>query len=103
MLSCAPSRTRTYGLLLRRHSRSTARRRRVWPDVGSGRSETGWTWPDGALCLWTLAPRLAPRYLVSNANIRMIKTSDSSIKSLWRSTDRPPERWSLEKLVCYHC
>ena len=40
--SCAPSATRTRDLLLRRHSRSTAWRRPVWPDVGSGCSDNGW-------------------------------------------------------------
>jgi len=51
-LSCAPSRTRTYGLLLRRHSRSVARRCRAWPDVPFRPSENGWTWPDIAPRLW---------------------------------------------------
>ena len=37
---------------------------------GSGRSENRWTSPDIARYRWTLAPSLAPRDLVSNANVR---------------------------------
>jgi hypothetical protein len=76
-LSCAPSRTRTYGLLLRRHFRSVAGRCQVWPDVPFGCSGYSWGWPGVALCLWSLAPRLAPRDLVSSANVRMIRTDAS--------------------------
>ena len=54
-------------------------------------------WPDVALRLWSLAPRLAPRDLVSNANVRTIETPDSSVKPLWRSPDRSPERRPHEK------
>ena len=56
MPSCASSRARTYGLLLRRHFPNVAWRRPVWPDVGPGHSENGWTWPGVAPCLWSLAP-----------------------------------------------
>ena len=42
------------------------------PDVGSGRGENRWRSPDVAQCRWTLAPRLAPSDIVSNANVRMI-------------------------------
>lgn len=56
MLSCTSSRTRTYGLLLRRHFPNVAWRRPVWPDVGPGHSENGWTWPGVAPCRWSLAP-----------------------------------------------
>ena len=56
---------------LRRHFRSVAGRRPISPDVPSGRSENGWTWLGMALCLWSLAPRQAPRVLVSNANVRI--------------------------------
>lgn len=72
-LSCAPSRTRTYGLLLRRHPRDRAWRGPVWPDVPFGCTDNGWMWPDVALCLRSLAPRLAPRNLVSVANVRMLR------------------------------
>ncbi len=75
-LSCALSRTRTYGLLLRRQSRSVARQRRTWPDVPLGRPGNGWMWPDGALDLRLLAPSLAPRDFVSNANVQMLRPSD---------------------------
>ena len=60
LLNCAPSRTRTCGLLLRRHSPNVAWHRPVWPDVGSTSSESGWMWPDVALCLWSLAPVWLP-------------------------------------------
>ena len=56
MPSCTSSRTRTYGLLLRRHFPNVAWRRPVWPDVGPGHSENGWTWPGVAPCRWSLAP-----------------------------------------------
>jgi hypothetical protein len=74
MSSCAPSRTRTYGLLLRRQSRDTAGRRPAWPDVPFSRSDNGWMRPAVALCLWSLAPSLAPSDLVSRANVRMVST-----------------------------
>jgi len=68
---CAPTATRTRDLLLRRHFRSMPGRCWVWPDVPFDRSGNGWRWPGAALCLWSLAPRLAPRDLVSSANVRM--------------------------------
>ena len=68
-LSRAPSRTRTYGLLLRRHSRNAARRCPVWPDVPFRCNDNGWIWPGAALRLWALAPSLAPTNLSSNANV----------------------------------
>jgi len=33
------------------------------------RNDDGWRWRGAALCLWSLAPSLAPRSLVSNANV----------------------------------
>ena len=36
--------------------------------------DNGWTWPGVAPCLRSLAPRLAPRDLVSTANVRTIGT-----------------------------
>jgi hypothetical protein len=33
----------------------------MWPDVPFHHYENGWMWPEVALCLWLLAPRLAPR------------------------------------------
>ena len=41
------------------------------PDVLLARTVSGRSWPDGARDLRSLAPRLAPRNLVSNANVRM--------------------------------
>jgi hypothetical protein len=86
MLSCAPSRTRTYGLLLRRHSRKVACRRRVWPDVPFCGSENGWAWPGVAAWLWSLAPSLAPRDLVSNANVRMARGPDAAAARIHAAT-----------------
>jgi hypothetical protein len=61
------------------------------------------TGPGVALCLWRLAPRLAPRHLVSNANAQTIDTLDSSIKCVRRSTDRgerhPRDEASLLSLL----
>src|SRR5689334_6948034 len=74
----APSRTRTYGLLLRRHLRGVAGRCQVWPDVPFGRGESGWTWPGVAVCLWSLAPSSAPRDLVSKANVRLARGPDAA-------------------------
>ena len=91
-LTCAPTATRTRDLLLRRHFRSVPRRCWMWPDVPFGCGENGWNWPGVALCLWRLAPRLAPRHLVSNANAQTIDTLDSSIKCVRRSTDRGERR-----------
>jgi len=48
-----------------------ARRCQVWSDVPFDYSGNGWMRPDVAQCLWSLAPRVAPRNLVSNANIWM--------------------------------
>ena len=45
------------------------------PDVGSDRSENRWTSPDVAQCRWALAPRLAPRDLVSTAKVRTISAA----------------------------
>src|SRR5438552_1269076 len=65
----APSAIRTRDLLLRRHSPDVAGRRRVWPDVAFSCTDSGWTWPGVAQYLPTLAPHLAPRNLVSFANV----------------------------------
>ena len=69
---CAPTATRTRDLLLRRHFRSVAGRCWVPPDVPFGCSRNGRIWPGAAPCLRSLAPRLAPRDLVSDANVRML-------------------------------
>ena len=69
---CAPTATRTRDLLLRRHFRSVPGQCWVRPDVPFGCGENGWRWPGVALCLRSLAPRLAPRDPVSNANVRML-------------------------------
>jgi hypothetical protein len=70
-LTCAPTATRTRDLLLRRHSRNVVPYGPAWPDVPFGYSENGWMWPGVALRLWSLAPSLAPRNIVSSANVRM--------------------------------
>jgi hypothetical protein len=70
----APTATRTRDLLLRRHSRSVARYCRTWPDVPFSWNDNRWTWPGVAPYLRSLAPSLAPRDLVSNANVRTIGT-----------------------------
>jgi hypothetical protein len=35
--------------------------------------DSGWTWPNVAWCLASLAPNLAPRKLISSANIRWVQ------------------------------
>ena len=72
-LTCAPTATRTRDLLLRRHFRSVPVRCYTWPDVPFGRGANGWMRPGVALTLWSLAPRLAPRNHVSNANVRIAR------------------------------
>ena len=57
---CAPSATRTRDLLLRRHSRNVASHGSAWPHVQVSRIHHGWMWLGMALCLRSLAPRLAP-------------------------------------------
>ena len=49
------------------------------PDVGLSRSKNRWTSPDVARCRWTLAPRLAPSDIVSNANVRIISAVASPV------------------------
>ena len=66
--------TKVMPILLRRHSPDVAGRRRVWPDVAFSCTDSGWTWPGVAQYLPTLAPRLAPRNLVSFANVRTYRT-----------------------------
>jgi len=60
----APSRIRTCGLLLRRHSRAVARRCQAWPDVLSSCTDSGWPWPGVARCLPVLAPNWLPEVLL---------------------------------------
>ena len=60
-LSCAPSRIRTCGLLLRRHFRHIARRRWVSPDVLFSCTDSRWAWLGVAWHVSLLAPRLAPQ------------------------------------------
>jgi hypothetical protein len=57
---CAPSATRTRDLLLRRHSRNVASHGSAWPHVQVSRIHHDWMWLGMALCLRSLAPRLAP-------------------------------------------
>ena len=90
MSSCVPSRTRTYGLLLRRHFRGEALRRPMWPGVGSGCSANARMWPGVALCMWSLAPRLAPRNPVSRANVQTIERIHGALISFSAfGLDRP--------------
>ena len=93
-MNCAPTATRTRDLLLRRHSRSVARRCRTSPDVPFRRSDNGWTWPAVALRLWSLAPSLAPSRLVSAANVRSPDTSPTTSRRTTRrrtgTAARPP-------------
>ena len=71
-MTCAPTATRTRGLLLRRHFGSVARRCRASSDVPFRWSDGGWTWPGVARCLRSLAPVWLPPDLVNNANVRTI-------------------------------
>ena len=48
----------------------------MWPDVPLGRTRNGWMWPGTALHLPSLAPRYAPRGLVSDANVRDSRPSE---------------------------
>jgi hypothetical protein len=73
-LNRAPSRIRTCGLLLRRHSPDVARCGWVSPDVPSSCTDSGWTWLGVAQYLPLLAPRLAPQNLISFANVRPDRT-----------------------------
>jgi hypothetical protein len=83
-VTCAPSRTRTCDPLLRRHFRAVAGQCQAWPGVLSSCTDSGRMWPGVAPCLPPLAPRLAPRNLVSPANVRMIEPSDDSRKTNFR-------------------
>ena len=38
------------------------------------RDDISWMWLGMALCLWSLAPHLAPREFVSKTNVRMPRT-----------------------------
>jgi hypothetical protein len=48
----------------------------MWPDVLVCFSDDGWLWPEIARCLPSVAPPLAPRNLVSIANVRGIEHSE---------------------------
>jgi len=61
----APSAIRTRGPLLRRHSPGIADWGCMWPDVPSGCTDSGWTWPGAARCLPPLARRLPAISLAS--------------------------------------
>ena len=71
---------RTRDLQLRRHFRSVPGRCWAWPDAPFRYSDNGWMCPDVSRCLWPLAPRLAPRDLVSIANVRMLRAGRASIR-----------------------
>jgi hypothetical protein len=66
----APGRIRTRDPLLRRYGRTVAGRRHMWPDVQFFFLAIGWMWPEIAWRLSPVAPQMAPRNLVSQANIR---------------------------------
>jgi hypothetical protein len=70
---CAPSRIQICGLLLRRHFRRVTRRRWTWPDVRLSCTDNRWAWHGVAWHLSLLAPRLAPRDLVSLAHVRRLR------------------------------
>jgi len=89
---CAPTATRTRDLLLRRQCRSVARRRLAWPDVPLRGSDNGWMWPGVARYLRSLAPRLAPRNLVSNANVQWFRTIGRHAASRVRPPASPAQR-----------
>src|SRR6266699_5605279 len=59
--NCAPSRTRTCGLLLRRQNQTAAGRCSLWPDVPITWDDISLKPLEGAYCLRSLAPILAPR------------------------------------------
>lgn len=48
------------------------------PDVPSSCSDSSWMWPGVARCLPSLAPQLAPRNLISTANVRTVEYSSGS-------------------------
>ena len=53
----------------------------AWPDVPFRWSDNGWMWPGVALRLWSLAPSLAPRDLVSGANVRILMARGRSARA----------------------
>jgi hypothetical protein len=57
---------------------TVARRRLASPDVASTCTDNRWTWPGVARCRPSLAPNLAPRDLVSAANLRRIERGGES-------------------------
>ena len=75
-----------------------ARRCQVWPDVPFHCSGNGWMWPGVALRLWSLAPSLAPRKLVSSANVQTAGTPGTSVKRARKSADRLPGQHPDEKV-----
>jgi len=77
----APSAIRTRDLLLRRHSPDVDGCRLVWPDVAFSCTDSGWTWPGVAQYLSLLAPRLAPRDLVSFANADFHSANQPPVRS----------------------
>src|ERR1700722_5482859 len=52
-----------------------------------GCGQNGWQWAGVALCLWSLAPRLAPQDLVSNANVRCLRPEPEVLASLASGPD----------------
>ena len=80
---CAPTATRTRDLLLRRHSRNAAWRRPVWLDVPLCNFGSGWMWPEVALDLWSLAPRLAPRNIVRDLMFECSSSDADVARPAW--------------------
>src|SRR6516164_5780438 len=95
-IACAPTATRTRDLLLRRHYQSVPGRCWTWPDVPFQCSEIGWAWPGVALWLWSLAPSLAPRNIVSSANVRMRQADTGPIRG--PQPDRPDRPCARRRL-----
>ena len=96
----APSATRTRDLLLRRHSQSVGRSGRMRPDVPLTCGDNRSTSLPVAPRLWSLAPSLAPREIISRANPPRInagvgrfgrrRTRDSRVLRLARMTSPYP-------------
>lgn len=79
------------GLLLPKHIPAVARRRLAWPDVAFTCTDNRWTWPGVARCRPSLAPNLAPRDILSAANLqrRGPRTSIRRWGGGWMPTTSP--------------
>ena len=79
------------GLLLPKHIPAVARRRLAWPDAAFTCTDNRWTWPGVARCRPSLAPNLAPRDILSAANLqrRGPRTSIRRWGGGWMPTTSP--------------